>query len=176
MFRTIALMIMAVLAASPAVAATAAPEADQIFGQWRASADATSVLAYTQNESGAQFGFGCSDGRCFYYLYTRAGCVVDRQYDLLLSSQTAGDAPQIHSAFPRAVCGAGEGDDADLRALYFDGQNMPAVIAASVVAIAIPAEDSQFRVSKFSLEGASAAVTWARARYGQAPASGDAPQ
>jgi len=171
MFRTIALMIMAVSAASAAIA-----EPDQTFGQWRASADATSVLAYTQNESGAQFGFGCSDGRCFYYLYTRAGCVVDRQYDLLLSSQTAGDAPQIHSAFPRAVCGAGEGDDADLRALYFDGQNMPALIAASVVAIAIPAEDSQFRVSKFSLEGASAAVTWARARYGQTPASGDAPQ
>ena len=176
MFRTIALMIMAVFAASAAVAATAAPEADQIFGHWRAGADATSVFAYTENESGALLGFVCSYGQCFYYLHTQAGCVVNREYDLLLSSQTAGGAPKIHSAFPRAVCGIGEGDDADIQAFYFHEDGMPAVIAASVVAIAVPVEDSQFRVSKFSLEGASDAVAWARAKFGQAPASGFAPQ
>ena len=101
---------------------------------------------------------------------------MDRQYDLLLSSQSAGNALQIHAAFPRAYCEKGDGESADLPALYFSDRNMPAVIAASVVAIAVPVEDSQFRVSKFSLEGASDAVAWVRERAGQAPASGGAPQ
>ena len=159
MFRMIALMIMAVFAASPAAAASSAPAPNHhIFGQWHAGIDATGIYAYTENESGAQFGLACIDGQCAYYLYTRAGCMLGQKYDLLLSNLAAGDPVKMYGLTPRAICN--RGNDANIRMLYFVDRDMPLLTAGSEIAIAVPGEDTQFRVSKFSLDGASAAIAW----------------
>lgn len=164
MFRSIALMIMAVFAASPAAAAGSPfygqPEK---FGQWVSHTVPGAGYAYTDTRSGASFGYTCQ-GACSYYVHLLDQCEPDRRYDLALSSEGA----QFKISAPCRVAGHWQ---------YFviDDPRVLGLIEGQSIAVSMLAGKKQSVPQTFPLDGAKQAIALARQQWMQSLAGGDQP-
>jgi len=164
MFRTIALMIMAILAASPAAAAHSAfyghPE---MFGQWVSHTVPGAGYAYTDTRSGASFGYTCQ-GACNYYVHLLDHCEPGRRYDLVLSSEGA----QFKTS---AICRIAD----DWHYFVIDDPRVLGLIEGQSIAVSMLIGKKQSAPQTFPLEGAKQAIALARQQWIQSLAGGDQP-
>ena len=169
MVRTIALMMLALLVASPAAAAPSAA-AEQTFGDWRSVTLPGFWSVYTTNESGSQLGFMCTKDLCDYYVDLGRPCVANQTYYVAVSAQAEG------GAFSLICMRSGTGPPM----LFFtppavgerrrDALELDGAIGADVIGIAV-AIDSGFNVERFSGAGARDAVGWVRNQAANATAA-----
>jgi hypothetical protein len=139
-------------------AANLAQAQDQRFDDWRVGVDGTAAGAYaaTVNESGAVLGQACGpDGHCEYRMLSTLRCEPDAIYPGIANSDLGSFSLDL-------ICRAGGEDGSHLLAIGpFETIDRIARGAARV-GIAIPLDGNDFQVVRFSLVGATAAVTTMR--------------
>lgn len=120
-----------------------------------AATDGSGVYAATSNESGSIFGQACSfNGNCEYRLLTSTTCEPDAIYPGLVTTEHG-------AASVNLVCrNAGNGTHVYAIAPFADIDALAR--KASRMGIVIPTESDHFHVMRFSMMGATAAVTFMR--------------
>lgn len=127
--------------------------ANRVIGDWVVSADSGLYETYTGNESGSTLGLLCTDTSCSFYLRAGITCESGASYLALINSENGASAQQLSCA-PLTLNGRTE-----YVILIGDIESFATtVLSASTVGIAIPMASGQFKVSRFSLRGASKAL------------------
>jgi len=142
MFRTIALMIMAVFAAS------AMPGQARIFGEWN-TLDLSDPQARTSNGAGSAFSFACLSKDCLYSVESRKPCTERQKFAAVVSSK-AGRASlslMCHIVDDHYILLAW---NVDLRTMF----------VGDYIEFTIPAAGGVPEILRFSLDGANDAVSW----------------
>lgn len=124
----------------------------QKIGQWILDVGAQYSEAYTGNDSGSVFGFLCDANTCSSYLDVQARCEKDSHAPMLVNSESGSTyvvTKCVH--FP-----AGEG----VRYLYSfqDADIFTAISSGSIIGFAVPMKSGEFKVVRFSLDGAANAT------------------
>jgi hypothetical protein len=122
-------------------------------GDWVLDLDNTSGLtqAFTANQSGSTFGFICSisSNGCFYYFSPQATCEAGAAGGILINL----DAGALSATTECAILGS------SYYSLIKETKDIHlAIIGSNNIGIAIPMKDGQFKVVRFSLRGAEAAI------------------
>jgi hypothetical protein len=129
----------------------------QTIGDWSYQVKRP-FYAGTLNDSGHVFGQWCDvdAGSCIYVLVLSTRCDEDESYPVLVNSDTS-------SLSTTLVC-RGRLESGKYRYSLGNFDDIDAIVRkAKRVGIAIPLEGDQFRVVRFSLEGALASLTIMRA-------------
>jgi hypothetical protein len=134
LFRAIALMVLAVLAA-PAAAETQT----QVYGQWHTDISNGLFDAFTVNNAKSRFGLLCSE-KCVYYLMLNKPCKEGARYSAMVN--TAVDARVVTLTCYR---------DDRIYIFRFEADLGP-ILAGGDLGVAL-AFDGQFNVATFSLTG-----------------------
>ncbi len=147
----------AVLAGALAFAASAHAELPT-WKDWSVGAanDGTGVYAATSNETGSIFGQTCSfNGNCEYRLLTSTTCQPDAIYPGLVTTELGATSVSL-------VCrnGGDSGHHVFAVAPFADIDALAR--KATRMGIVIPTESDRFHVMRFSMLGATAAVTFMR--------------
>jgi hypothetical protein len=149
MSRTFFAVALALAMVQPVVAHAQ----DLRYGAWEADLSNASVAteATTVNQSGSRFGFICviSISQCTYYISAHTTCepgstsavLINTDAGTLMSKITC---TKLSGSYYNAIQ-----DTADLHR---------AVTASNTIGIAIPMENGHFKVVRFSLAGANAAI------------------
>jgi len=137
------------------------PPIAQRFGEWRAYERPGLEYAVTVNDTGSEFGIGCQDDLCVYFVNPHKDCVEDREYTLLLRNS-------VGATVMNALCLSLAGRPQFAFKSRLDPDEM---LAGDQITFALPIEDSRFRIMKFSLDGGRQAVGWAIDRWKQSRAS-----
>jgi len=151
MFGTIlrSLFATAFCAAAPAVAQTVP------VGDWLVSTQSDSTLfAATINDSGALFGQFCylEEGTCAWLLGMTTGCEKGDKYPALLNSDRGARSVEIYCD--------GKLESGLYRYAFTDFDAVKGhLIDSARIGIAIPLQSDQFRVVRFSLDGAARAIS-----------------
>jgi len=163
MFRTIALIMMAVFGVAPAAAGPAALGPPEMFGRWVSHTMPGAGYAYTDTSSGASFGYTCQ-GSCSYYVHLRNRCEPGRRYDLALSSEGAQFKTSV-------ICRIAE----DWQYFVVDDPRVLGLIEGQNIAVSMLVGKKQSTPQTFPLEGAKEAIALARQRWMQSLAAGAQP-
>jgi hypothetical protein len=133
----------------------------QTFDKWAASTDGTGgVYASTVNDSGHILGQYCdpSAGSCYWLLGMSARCRVGTRYPVLVNSDTTAQSLEV------GCTGETIGQAGTYGLVFTDFEAISNIIAGSRhIGIAFPLKGDQFRVVKFDLVGAPAALAAMRA-------------
>lgn len=122
-------------------------------GDWILDIDGDSDFteAFTANQSGSALGFICSisANKCFYYISPQTTCEVGATGVILVNSDAGAlsattKCTKLSSAYYSVIQ-----ETNDIHS---------AVIESNNIGIAIPMKDGQFKVVRFSLRGANAAI------------------
>jgi hypothetical protein len=140
----------------------AARAESQTFDTWATSTDgAGGVYASTVNDSGHILGQYCdpSAGSCYWLLGMSTRCRPGARYPVLVNSDTAAQSLEVG-------CTGETGGQAGTYGLVFtDFEAISNIIAGSHrLGIAFPLKGDQFRVVRFDLVGAPAALAAMRAK------------
>ncbi|MCO5118130.1 MAG: hypothetical protein M9951_00650 [Burkholderiaceae bacterium] len=121
-----------------------------------AASDGSGVYAVTSNESGSIFGQACSfNGNCEYRLLTATACEPNAVYPGLVTTE--------HGAASVSLICRSAGDRGDHVFAIAPFADIDALAKkASRMGIVIPTESDHFHVTRFSMMGATAAVTFMR--------------
>ena len=127
------------------------------FGDWgvEATDDGSAIVAGTVNDSGATFGIACntSSGGCLWTLITADQCRGGATYHVMINAPTGTSTQEL-------VCSA---DDGDRWLNFTDSAALEVAISkGGRIGFAMSLEDGQFRVSRFSANGAAQASKAAR--------------
>jgi hypothetical protein len=142
------------------LAADIAAAQRQKFGSWETSTAGQSfVYALTQNDSGHVLGQWCdlTASSCLWLLGIRTSCNEGETYPILVNSNAGSASLRLHCAGPLAnVPGV-------YRYVFADFDSIDGLVAKSAkIGVALPLEGDQFRVIRFDLNGAPAAVSLMR--------------
>ena len=129
------------------------------FGAWSVGVISGNdgLYAATVNDSGGVLGQYCllSDGNCYWLLANNINCDDGTRYPVLINADAGASSTEI-------FCMKLEGRP---RYAFTDFDAIDRVIkASSRIGLAFPLKDGYFSVNRFSLEGASAAVSVMRDR------------
>lgn len=156
MTRVLMTVVVAVLSL-----AQPASTGSQTFGSWEVSTkDRDALHATTINDSGHLLGQYCylDGGSCLWLLGFRSRCEADARYPVLMNSSAGSRSLEV-------LCG---GEVPGLPGLFryvftnFDQIN-EAVLGSTRIGFAFPLQGDEFRVVRFDLAGASAALSAMRA-------------
>jgi hypothetical protein len=144
---------------------------EQAWGQWFASEAPGTLFAATVNDSNNIFGQWCmpAQGSCFYYLGIETVCNEGKQIPALVSTSAGALATTLlcSGKLPNQKT-------SKLTFLNFDEINN-AVDQGSRISIVFALEGDQFKVMRFDLNGASAAIAAMRVRAEAQVGSGARP-
>ena len=146
-------ILIALLSGSTALSPVVAQSS---FGSWYAGAsdDKAKHFAITLNDSGNMLGEYCypkSGGNCYWMFAVSAACVKGDKYPVLVNAESGALYLEIYCYEP-AQTGLSQFAFTD-----FDRSNN--IIAKnSRIGIAMPMQGDQFRVVRFDLNGATAAL------------------
>ena len=133
----------------------------QTFDNWSASMDATGgVSASTMNDNGHILGQYCdpSVGSCHWVLGMSTRCKPGSRYPVLVNSDTTAQSLEL------GCTGEATGQSGTYGLVFTDFQAISSIIArSSRLGIAFPLKGDQFRVVRFDLGGAPAALAAMRA-------------
>lgn len=150
----------------------ATPLAAQTLDGWTTGSDAQGgVHASTMNESGYILGQFCDSrtGPCYWLLGMSARCKPGVRYPVLVNSDTTAQSLEV------GCTGETAGQGGVYGLVFTDSEAMTGIITRSTrLGIAFPLKGDQFRVVRFDLSGAAAALAAARATSG--PATAPAPR
>jgi hypothetical protein len=168
MRRVVAIVALALLCGFVARAES------QTFGTWAASVDDTGgVYASTVTDSGHILGQYCdpSVASCYWLLGMSTRCKPGAKYPVLVNSDTAAQGLEV------GCTGETAGQAGTYGLVFTDFEAISRIIASShQLGIAFPLKGDQFRVVRFDLVGASAALAAMRASSSKPrPAPPEAP-
>lgn len=127
--------------------------ADRQIGDWIVSDRNGFYETYTGNESGSTLGLLCTSERCDFYFRSSTKCESDGTYLVLINSENGASSQRL-TCVPLTIEGKKE-----FVMLIGDIESFAStVLNSSTVGIAIPMASGQFKVSRFSLRGASKAL------------------
>jgi hypothetical protein len=126
--------------------------AGQQMGDWTLAMYADgSGEAYTSNSSGSLFGLYCAT-KCFFYLRERRDCIEGDFYPVLINFQGGADYLQM-------VCAKLAGLHFPVYVLNDVDKLITATSRSRQIGFAMPLEDGEFAVSRFSLNGSNRAIS-----------------
>jgi hypothetical protein len=129
------------------------------YADWQADLHGSSTLAeaFTVNESGSTFGFICfaSINRCVYYISAHTTCDPDSKSAILINT----DAGALDSTITCTKFG-----DTYYSTIENSNDLSNGIATSSTLGIALPMKGGQFKVVRFSLLGANAAIGATAAR------------
>lgn len=135
------------------VAASSVAVAQKVrYGDWQVDlSSSTGTEAFTVNESGSIFGFVCfvSIDRCTYYISAHTTCDKGSKSTVLLN---------LDSGAATSTITCTEIDGTYYNALESSTDLATAIAASTTMGIAIPMQSGQFKVVRFSLNGANQAT------------------
>jgi hypothetical protein len=144
----VSITLVAALVSGPEVHA-------EVFGDWFAEAHGpTSVYAASANEAGNVFGQFCylSEGSCVWLIGVKTRCQQGDRYPVLANSNVG--------AMHLEVLCDGRLDSGLYRFAFTNFDQVEKLVTHSDrVSFAIPVEDAQFGIVRFSLQGAAAALS-----------------
>lgn len=127
----------------------------EVFGDWFAEASGpTSVYAASANEAGSVFGQFCylSEGSCVWLIGVKTRCQQGDRYPVLANSN-------VGAMHLEVVCD-GRLDSGLYRFAFTNFDQVEKLVTHSDrVSFALPVEDAQFGIVRFSLQGAAAALS-----------------
>ena|SRR5258705_12849485 len=133
----------------------------QTFGAWKVSTDKSAYAwAGTINESGHVFGQFCdfSDGSCRWVVGMGTGCNPGDRYPVLVNSNEGSEGMEV------SCQGELAGTPGTYTYAFTDFDEVTSHMAkGGRIGIAIPLNGDQFRVVRFDLTGAPAAIASMRA-------------
>lgn len=123
----------------------------QRVGDWTLDTRAGFSEAFTGNDSGSMFGFLCSD-TCIFYLDTGTQCHENGKIPMLVNANSG-------STYVMSTCvhfRVGNG----IRYVYSiqDKDIVTAISSGNIIGFAFPLESGEFKVTRFSLNGALTAT------------------
>jgi hypothetical protein len=155
MKRVVAVVAIALLSGFVALAEP------QTFDKWAASIDGTGgVYASTVTDSGHILGQYCdpSAGSCYWLLGMSTRCKPGAKYPVLVNSDTTAQSLEV------GCTGETAGQAGTYGLVFTDFEAISNIIASSRhIGIAFPLKGDQFRVVRFDLVGAPAALAAMRA-------------
>lgn len=128
------------------------------FGDWIVDLDKTYAEAYSSNSSGSTIGMFClkSSQECMYYLSTGDTCTVDTKTVGLINAETGAWSVELYCT---------KIEDGRHINFFTNFDEIDHLIKSNKsVGLALPMQDGQFKVIRFSLLGSEKATTEA-ARY-----------
>src|SRR5262245_41820124 len=145
-------MFLAILAGAPVIQA-------QTMGAWyvetKTSDDSSPMYALTVNDSGNAFGQFCyaADGKCYWLIGLKTTCNPGDKYPVLANSDAG-------SAQLEVLCmGPLSGGNLH-RYAFTDFDQIDGLVRESArVGFALPLQKDEFRVVRFNLHGAAAALS-----------------
>jgi hypothetical protein len=126
------------------------------FGSWTAgglSGNERITFAATINDSGGVLGLYCfvSEGNCFWLLSNDVDCTEGNRYPVLVNADAGSSSQEIFCMKLQGKRGYA----------FANFEAIDATVRASKrIGIAFPMADGYFSVSRFSLDGASAAISF----------------
>ena len=153
-------LLLAALAIAILIGATT-PAAAQSFDRWTTGADEQGgTHASVMNESGFILGQFCDSrtGPCYWVLGMSARCKVGTKYPVLVNSDVSAQSLEV------GCTGETSGRAGIYGLVFTDSETIGSMIARSNrLGIAFPLKGDQFRVVRFDVTGAPAALAAARA-------------
>lgn len=147
-----AVLLASVLCCAPALGAE--------FGKWVTESTTDNVLyAATTNDSGALLGEFCfpGNGTCVWLIGMETRCNSGDSYTVLANSD-AGSAPL------KVLCD-GQLENGSYRYVFGDFEEIDGMVKrATRIGFAVPLQTDEFRVFRFPLQGAKAAIAIMRSR------------
>lgn len=120
----------------------------QIIGDWVLDIQPGLSEAYTGNNSGSTFGFLCGTESCSAYLDTKDTCDEGVNIPMLINAESG-------SAYVLAKCAhIPQGGSVRYIAVIEDKQIATAISSGVAIGFAIPMQSGEFKVVRFSLDGA----------------------
>lgn len=126
------------------------------FDDWAFNKDETSSITYTTNSSGSTLAYVCmfSSKQCIFYYSSETSCDDKQKSNILISSS-------IGSFSAETMCQRREKTEPYLSIINGDySLFLDAVTKGDIIGIAMPLENGQFRVIRFSLKGARQAISY----------------
>ena len=123
------------------------------IGDWAVSTYDGYNEAFTSNDSGSTFGFLCGTGTCIAYIDVKARCEEGSKIPVLINSSSG-------SAYVTGKCVHIQ-DNGQTRYVNSieDREIAEAMGKGQVIGFAIPMASGQFKVVRFSLNGAESAMS-----------------
>lgn len=121
-------------------------------GNWLVEIEESYAETYTANASGSQFGLLCIGESCQFYLDTKTACKENAQIPMLINSDSG-------AVYVNTICmHFGSGKDIRYISAIEGTDAMTAISIGTEIGFAVPLAGGQFRVVRFSLNGALAAT------------------
>lgn len=147
----------------------ATPAAAQSFDRWTTGADEQGgTHASVMNDSGFILGQYCDSrtGPCYWVLGLSARCKTGTKYPVLVNSDVSAQSLEV------GCTGETAGQAGTYGLVFTDSEAIGSMIARSTrLGIAFPLKGDQFRVVRFDVTGAPAALAAARAAIPVRPGS-----
>jgi hypothetical protein len=124
-------------------------------GSWMVDIGTTYAEAYTANDSGSTFGFFCYGGSCGFYLDTGARCDENSKTPYLINAESG-------STFVIGTCvHLRSGGTVRYVNSFQDKDIVTAISSGKLIGFAVPLANGDFKVVRFSLNGALGASSQA---------------
>lgn len=151
MRRLVGLLLVSILMVAPASAEK------QRVGDWILDIQTRGTEAYTENGSGSSFGLLCMGGSCSGYVDTNTPCEVNAQLPLLINADAG-------STYVVGRCVHYPQSGRIRYVVAIQGSDIvTAISSGSVIGFALALKSGEFKVVRFSLEGAQDATSRAAA-------------
>lgn len=139
----------------------------QRVGDWILDIGRTYTEAFTSNNSGSTFGLFCGDGSCSFYLDTGTKCEENSKTPMLINADSG-------STYVIALCIhiPGGGKIRYVNSIQ-DKDVVTAIATGNIIGFAFPLEGGEFKVVRFSLDGALNATQRAAANTKLQPKNRD---
>lgn len=119
--------------------------------------DKDSIYAATFNDTGSAFGQFCfqSNQSCIYLIGLNTSCEIGSKYPVLINTDVGTSVQEIYCD--------GQLEKGSYRYAFTDFSEIDELIkTASRIGFALPLKGDQFKVIRFSLEGAATAIKYMR--------------
>jgi hypothetical protein len=140
---------------------------EQHVGDWIVDFGGTYTEAFTANQSGSTFGLFCMSGSCTFYLDTNTRCSEGGSIPMLINSDS-GATYVLSSCFHLT-----QGQRVRYVNSIRDRDVVTAISSGGVIGFAIPLASGEFKVVRFSLNGATSATQRAVAGLKSRPGTRD---
>ena len=134
-----------------------------VIGDWALDVGEGWTEALTANDASSSFGYYCTAGSCSFYLDLNTSCGADGAHTPVLVNAEAGSVQLMATCVNLTVNGAPRHVN-----MFQNNDIQTAIASGSTIGFAVPIQGGgQFKIVRFSLNGAAAATRGAVATMEQ---------
>ena len=133
-----------------------------VIGDWALDVGDGWTEAMTANDASSSFGYYCTAGACSFYLDLNTSCGANGAHTPVLVNADAGSVQVMATCVNLTVNGAPRHVN-----MFQDKDIQTAIASGNAIGFAVPIQGGQFKLVRFSLNGAAAATRGAVATMQQ---------